>query len=67
MMKAVPVIHWPDRMARKASDVSVADWLYQSHVNYYRNIIRVLLRFFQGMEILEINRFYIISGTHVLT
>ena len=32
MVKALPFIHQPDRMARKASDVSAADWRYQTHV-----------------------------------
>ena len=32
MVKASPFIHQPDRVARKASDVSAADWRYQTHV-----------------------------------
>ena len=32
MVKALPFIHQPDRMARKASDVSAADWRYQTRV-----------------------------------
>ena len=31
MVRASPFIHQPDRVARKASDVSAADWLYQRH------------------------------------
>ena len=29
IVKALPFIHQPDRVAPKASDVSAADWLYQ--------------------------------------
>ena len=29
IVKAFPLIHHPDRVAPKASDVSAADWLYQ--------------------------------------
>ena len=36
MVKALPFIHQPDRVARKASDVSAADWRYQTHVKKYR-------------------------------
>ena len=32
MAKASPFVHQPDRVARKASDVSAADWRYQTHV-----------------------------------
>ena len=32
MVRASPFIHQPDRVARKASDVSAADWLYQRHM-----------------------------------
>ena len=46
----------PDRMARKASDVSAADWRYQTHVNNYRDSSHVLLRLFSGLEILEKHR-----------
>ena len=31
MVKALPFIHQPDRVARKASDVSAADWRNQKH------------------------------------
>ena len=36
IVKALPFIHQPDRVARKASDESVADWRYQTHVKKYR-------------------------------
>ena len=32
MVTASPFIHQPDRVAPKASDVSVADWRYQTRV-----------------------------------
>ena len=31
MADTLPLIHQPDRVTRKASDVSVADWRYQTH------------------------------------
>ena len=52
MVKALPFIRQPDRVARKASDVSAADWRYQTHVEKYPIFLRVLLRFFSGLEIL---------------
>ena len=47
MVKALPFIHQPDRVVRKASDVSAADWLYQTHVKIYRIFSRVLFRLFR--------------------
>ena len=32
MVRASPFIHQPDQVALKASDVSEADWRYQTHV-----------------------------------
>ena len=32
IMKVLPFIHQPDRVAPKASDVSAADWRYQTHL-----------------------------------
>ena len=32
MVKALPLIHQPERVARKANDVSAVDWRYQTHV-----------------------------------
>ena len=46
------VIHQPERVARKANDVSAADWLYQTHLEKYRIFSRVLLRFSSRLEIL---------------
>ena len=47
MVKTLPFIHQPDRVVRKASDVSAADWLYQTHVKIYRIFSRVLFRLFR--------------------
>ena len=52
MVKALPFIHQPDRVARKACDVSATDWQYQTHVKKYRFFSGVLLRLFSGLEIL---------------
>ena len=52
MVKASPFIHQPDRVARKASELSAADWLYQTHVKQYRFFSRVLLELFSGLKIL---------------
>ena len=52
MVKALPFIHQPDQVARKASNVSAAYWRYQRRVKRYRIFSRVLLRFFSGLEIL---------------
>ena len=52
MVRASPFIHQPDRVARKASDVLAADWLYQRHVKKHRIFLRVLFGLFSGLEIL---------------
>ena len=36
MAKALPFIHQPDGVAQRASDVSAADWRYQTGVKKYR-------------------------------
>ena len=41
MVKYSPFIHIPDRMARKAGDVSAADWRYHTHVKKYDILSRV--------------------------
>ena len=38
MVKALPFIHQPDRVARKASYVSAADWRYQTHVKKHTDL-----------------------------
>ena len=42
MVKALPFIRQPDRVARKASDLSAADWRYQTHVKKNNSFSRVL-------------------------
>ena len=42
MVKALPFIHQPDRVARSASVVSAADQRYQTHVKKYCIFSRVL-------------------------
>ena len=32
MVKALPFIYQPDSVTQKASDVSAADWRYQTHI-----------------------------------
>ena len=50
MVKALPFIHQPDRVARKVSDVSAADWRNQTYVKNISYFSRVLLRFFSGLK-----------------
>ena len=50
IVKALPFIHQPDRVAPKGSDMSATDWRYQTHVKKYRIFSRVLLRLFSGLE-----------------
>ena len=52
MVKYSPFVHIPDRMARKAGDVSAADWRYHTHVKKYDIFSGMLLRLFSGLEIL---------------
>ena len=40
------------RVVRKASDLSSAEWRYQTHVKKYRIFSSVLLRLFSVLEIL---------------
>ena len=49
MVKALPFIHQLDRVARKACDVSAADWRYQTHVKKYHIFSRVLLQHSRGL------------------
>ena len=46
-MKALPFIHQPDRVARKASDVSAADWQYQhtrKNIVFFTCVVMAFLR-----------------------
>ena len=45
--KALPFIHQLDRVARKASDVSAADWRYQTQVKKYRFFFTCVVTAFQ--------------------
>ena len=47
-VKALPFIHQPDRVARKASDARAADWRYQTHVKKYRIFSRVFTALFRA-------------------
>ena len=49
---ALLFIHQLERVAQKASDVSAADWWYQTHVKKYKIFLCVLLWLFSGLEIL---------------
>ena len=46
MVKALPFIHHPDRVARKARDMSVADWRYQTRekISYFSGVVTVFPR-----------------------
>ena len=50
MVKALPFIHQPDRVARKACDVSAADWRYQTHVKKCRIFQVCCYNFSQGWK-----------------
>ena len=56
MVTASPFIHQSDRVVSKASDVSVADWRYQTRVIIIVIFTHVLLRLFSGLEILVKHR-----------
>ena len=60
MAKALPFIHQPDGVAQRASDVSAADWRYQTGVKKYRIFPEVFLQLFSGLEIFveHINTLY---------
>ena len=60
MAKALPFIHQPDGVAQRASDMSAADWRYQTGVKKYRIFPQVFLQLFSGLEILveHINTLY---------
>ena len=49
MVKYSPFIHIPDRMARKAGDVSAADWRYHTHVKKYDIFSGMLLGLFRPL------------------
>ena len=41
-------------MLNRASDMSAADWLSQTHEKNYRNFSRVVIRSFTGLLLVEI-------------
>ena len=47
-VKALPFIHQPDWVARKASDARAADWRYQTHVKKYRIFSHVFTALFRA-------------------
>ena len=55
MVKALPFINQTDRLAQKASNMSAADWRYQTHVRKYDIFSPVLSRLFSGLEILVLH------------
>ena len=55
MVKALPFIHQPDRVERKASDVSAADWRYQTHVKKHVFFHVCCYGFSQGWKSLNNN------------
>ena len=60
-MKALPLIHQPERVAPKASDVSAADWLYQHTWKKYDIFPRVLLGLSRGRKSLYNTAVYVIN------
>ena len=67
IVKALPFIHQPDRVASKASDVSAADWLYQHR---WKNTIFFHVccyGFSQGWKSLNDTVFYMINNNRKLT
>ena len=53
MVKALPFIYQPDRVTRKASDVSAADWRYQTHIKKYFFFYTSCYGFSQGWKSLN--------------
>ena len=51
MVSVSPFIHQSDREERRAGDASATDWRYQTHVENYPYLRRVLLGLFTGPEI----------------
>ena len=61
MVKALPFIRQPDRLARKGSDVSAADWRYETHVKKYRIFYAYYHGFSQGWKSLYNNVVYLMK------
>ena len=58
-------VHSRNRVARNASDVSAADWRYQTYLKKYDIISRVLHGFFQGSESLYNAVLYMIKCNNI--
>lgn len=56
IVNGLPFIQRPERVAKKASDVSAADWRYQTHVKNYLYYTHAQLKLFPRMVILVINK-----------
>ena len=56
IVNALIFFHRPDGVARKAGDVSVADWRYETRIKYYRNFILVQLLLLSGLDFLVKHR-----------
>ena len=71
MVKALPFIHQPDRVERKASDVSAADWRYQTRVKKHAFFHVCYYGFSQGWKSLNntvgymIKEFIVLSDIHI--
>ena len=50
MVKALPFIHQQDRVMWKKSDVSAADWEYQTHMENYIFFHKCCYSFSQGLK-----------------
>lgn len=55
MANALPFKRQPDRMAQRVSDLSATDWRYETHIKNYRDLTRVWLQLFSGMDVLVLN------------
>ena len=61
VVKALSLTHQPDRVARKGSDVSAADWRYQTHLKKYRIFHVCCYGFSQGWKSLYNTVVYMIK------
>ena len=55
MANALPFKRQPDRMAQRVSDLSTTDWRYETRIKNYRDLTRVWLQLFSGMDVLVLN------------
>ena len=52
-VNALPPIHQPDRVVRKARDWAAADYIHQTQGKIFRNFTLAQLRLFSGLKMLE--------------